>query len=39
MAYKIMRALSRVEPLARKSFDYWLNSWDRIDPPKDGHHR
>lgn len=39
MTYKTMRALSRIEPLARKSFDYWLNSWDRIDPPKTGDKR
>ncbi|MDC0716157.1 hypothetical protein [Nannocystis bainbridge] len=39
MTYRTMRALSRIEPLARRSFDYWLNSWDRIDPQKSGDHR
>jgi hypothetical protein len=28
MAFMTMRALSRLEPLAGKSFDYWLNAWD-----------
>lgn len=39
LTFRTMRVLSRVEPLARKSFDYWLNVWDLLDPPKSGDNR
>ena len=34
LPFPLMRRLSRLEALARKSFDYWLNSWDLLDPPQ-----
>ncbi len=39
MTFETMRVLSRVEPLARKSFDYWLNSWDLLDTRNSGDKR
>lgn len=39
MSFNVMRELSRLEQLARNSLDYWLNSWDSLDPPKIGDKR
>jgi hypothetical protein len=36
MATKRMQEISRLELLARHSFDYWLNTWDRIATAAEG---